>query len=370
MKVILNSGKFLLAAVLALSACSSLPRPDKLQKPAYLDAIVSHNETLGEYYELVPAFKVILPATAPRRLSYLESQVAEFSRMKLFKYSGYGADQAVATNDAKAMAEELARSGRTTKVLPETLTISAKYVSGKKPRITIKAAPAILDEDGALHFSLTEYSDKEALKQPGDPARGSFLPGESAAETPDPKTPSKEASAIRSYLQKRYGKSFKVKRSATVVSKDGKPVAGVDVELTFFPESARIVFDGTVKNMSGSPLWATYYLPQLTYHKGRDWFTFTSKRFGDSMSEKDRKQYHLRPGAEKGFQFTTDPELKVLVYDSVQKRIAPKNAFSSKEADDLLKLEIIEKYMNKSSDVLLEIFPERVICADCGVKLY
>jgi len=354
-------------AVLALSACSSLPRPDKLSKPAYLDAIVYHNETLGEYYELVPSFKIVLPRTAPERLAYLESQVAEFNRMKLMKYSGYGADQTVLTNDVKAMEAELARNGRTTKVVPEQLTISAKYVSGKTPKVTIKATPDILDENGGLHFSLTDYSDKEILKKlealpPVKPAPG--------PEASGPKTPIREADAIRSYLQKRFGKIFKVKRSATVVGGNGKPVAGVDVELTFFPESARIVFDGTVRNLSGSSIWATYYLPQLTYHKGRDWFTFTAKQFGEGMTEKDRKQYFIQPGAEKSFQFTTDRELQVLVYDAVQNRIASKNAFSSKEEDDLLKLEIIEKYMNKSPAVLLEIFPERVICADCGVKLY
>ena len=356
---------------LALAACSSLPRPEKVAKPVYLNATVGDNETLGEYYEIIPSFKIVLPKTDPERLSYLESQVAGFNRMKLLKYSGYGADQTIPTNDAKAVEEDIAKYGRTIKVIPESLTISAKYTNDKTPRITVTASPDILDENGRLHFSLTDYTDKEAMKRLGgiSPKKKILAENGDGAEA-GPKTPSRETAEIRAFLTKKYGKTVKVKRGATIVSAAGKPLAGIDVELTFFPESARIVFNGTVHNLGSSSIWATYYLPHLTYHKGRDWYTFTSKQFSDSLSGEDLKRYYISPGEDKDFQFTTDPELKVLVYDAALKRIEPKNAFSSKEADDLLKLEMIEKYLNKSPDVLLEVFPDKTICADCGVKLY
>lgn len=358
-----NRAFIFLPAALLFAACSSLPRAEKIQKPPWLSVEVDHQETLGEFLVITPSFKILLPDTSEERRAYLESQVADLDRTKLYKYNSYGADKTIVTNDAKTVAGELARYGRTSKVAPAALTISAKYISGKKPRIVLTASPNILDEDGTLHFSLDEQT------APGGPkAAPKARPAEAAQASP--KTPKEKAAAIRAYLLSKYGKTAKLKRSAAITSAAGQPLAAVEAELTFFLENARMTVNGTIKNLGEQKIWATYYLPQLTYRKGRDWFTFTSRQFTDSLKGAELKSYLISSGAEKKFQFTTDPELQVLVYDAVQKKIAARNAFPSKEEDDLLKLEILEKYLADSPDVRFEVFPNKLICADCGVKLY
>ncbi|MCX5791287.1 MAG: hypothetical protein NTY45_03575 [Elusimicrobia bacterium] len=357
-----NRYHLFLPAALLLTACSSLPRAEKIQKPPWLAVDVDHHETLGEFLVLTPSFKILLPETSEERRAYLEAQVADLDRTKLYKYNSYGADRTIVTNDAKSVAEELARYGKTAKVVPAALTISAKYFSGKKPRIVLTASPNILDEDGTLHFSLDEQT------APGGPKAAPRTPA--APAEPVPVTAKEKAAAIRAYLLGKYGKTARLKRSATVTSAAGKPLALVEAELTFFLETARMTINGSVKNLGGQKMWATFYLPQLTYHKGRDWFTFTSRQFTDSLKGEELKPYLISSGSEKKFQFTTDPELQVLVYDAALNRIAAHNAFASKDDDDLLKLEILEKYLADSPDVRFEVFPNKLICADCGVRLY
>ncbi|HNW44035.1 MAG TPA: hypothetical protein PKI19_05985 [Elusimicrobiales bacterium] len=354
----------LLPAALLLAACGSLPRAEKIQVPPYLSVRIDHQETLGEYLVITPSFKVLVPDTSRERVAYLETQVAEFDNMKLFKGTRFGADRTLPTNDKKAVAEDLAKYGKTTKVVPAALTISAKFISGKVPRIVVTATPNILDSSGALHFSLEEQLAPGGAKsvQARNPA--------DAAPAPETLPPGKKAASIKAYLLQKYGKTFQLKRSGTVLSAAGKPVAGIEVELTFYLENARISFNGIVKNLSKQKLWATSYFPQLTYHKGRDWFTFTSRQFAESLKGREMQSYLIAGGTEKKFQFTTDAELQVLVYDAAQNKIAARNAFSSKDEDDLLKFEILEKYLSGSPDVPLEVFPNRIICADCGVKLY
>ena len=359
----MNRTCLFLPAALLLAACSALPRAEKIQKPSYLSVDVDHHETLGEFLVITPSFKILLPETAEERRAYLEAQVADLDRTKLYKYDSYGADRTIVTNDAKSVAGELARYGKTTKVVPETLTISAKFISGKKARIVVTASPNILDEDGTLHFSLDEQT------APGGP-KAAPKPKAAPAEEAGPATVKERSAAIRAYLLKKYGKTAKLKRSGTVTNTAGKPLASVDAELTFFLETGRMTVNGTIKNLGQQKMWATYYLPQLTYRKGRDWFTFTSRQFTDALKGEELKHYLISSGSEKKFQFTTDPELQVLVYDAAINKIAAHNAFPSKEEDDLLKLEILEKYLADSPDVRFEVFPNKLICADCGVKLY
>lgn len=362
---------FFLPAALCLAACSSLPLAEKIQRPSYLSVNIDSHETLGEFLVVTPSFKIVLPETTRERTTYLETRVAEFDRMKLFKGSRFGADRTVRTNDLRAVNEQLAREGRAVKITPETLTISAKLISGKIPRVVLTATPNILDEDGTLHFSLDEKVAPGGLKNTAESAAKAQAArdAEAAAEAAA-LPPGKKAASIRAYLQGKYGKTVMRKKSGTVPGAGGKPAVAVETELTFFLETARVTFNGTVRNLGQQKIWATYFLPQLTYRKGRDWFTFTARQFAESVKGGDKNLYLLAPGAEKKFQFTTDPELQVLVYDAAQRKIEPRNAFSSKDEDDLLKFEIIEKYLADSADVRLEVFPDRLICADCGVRLY
>ena len=146
-------------------------------------------------------------------------------------------------------------------------------------------------------------------------------------------------------------------------------LARVEVELTFYPESGRISFNGLVKNTGKRRLWAGTYLPQLTYRKGRDWFTFSAKQFTESLKGAEREAFDLNPGAEKKFQFATDAEVQALVYDAALNMVAPRPAFNSKDEDDLVKLEIFEKYLGGSPEARVEMFPDRRVCEGCGVQL-
>ncbi|OGS13600.1 MAG: hypothetical protein A2234_04660 [Elusimicrobia bacterium RIFOXYA2_FULL_58_8] len=363
-----NRVLILLPAALALTACAGIPRVEKIKTPPYLSIQVGHHDTLGEFLVITPSFNILLPETDREQLSYLETQVASFDRTRLYKDNSYGADRTIPTNDKKIVSENMTRYGRTTKVTPEALTISAKFIPGKNPRIVLTANPNILDGDGTLHFSLEEQAGPKALK---NTARIKLLPQESdAAAEPSVVPAIKKTASIRAYLQKKYGKTVKLKRGGAVVSASGKPMVVVEVELTLFLETARVTFNGTIKNLGREKIWATYYFPNLTYRKGRDWFTFTTRQFADSAKGRDMSAYYISTGTEKKFQFTTDPELQVLVYDSSLKKVAARNAFSSKEEDDLLKFEILEKYLADSPEVRLEVFPDKRICADCGVRLY
>lgn len=357
--------ELLLPAALAplLAACAALPRPEKISVPPYLIVRTEMHETLGEYLELTTAFKVELPDTDRERRAFVESQVAEFNRMRLYKDAHYGADLTLPMNDRKLLDAEAARDARVTKVVPETLTISAKYFGGKKPRVVVTAAPGILDSSGTLRFTLDIKELPGAKKKQAAPA-----PDETAAEGALP--PGKQAADLRAYLLKKYGKSPKSKKAAEVISAAGQPVALVEAELTFYPENGRITFNGRVKNTGKQRLWAGTYLPQLTYRKGRDWFTFSARQFTESLKGPERDAFELNPGAEKKFQYTTDAEVQALVYDSALNMVAPRAAFTSKDEDDLMKLEIFEKYLGGSPEARLEMFPDRRVCEGCGVQLH
>lgn len=358
----------LAAAVFLAAGCSTLPRPDKVQKPPYVTLTSDAEETMGEFFVLTPSFKVLLPDAEPQQQSYLETQVAEFSRVKLYKYGNYGAEMELASNDKKYFDEQMAQYGAVTRISPEKLTLSARYISGKKPRIEITAAPDILDAEGNLHFTLADYP-------PGSGAaakrRARLTKAAEGGQGPEASTAAgQKAAEIRSYLLRKYGQAPKLKRSGTVFNQKGQPIVTIETELTFFPENARITYNGTVKNLSAARIWASYYLPQLTYQKGKDWFTFSANRFGASLTGAELKSYQIGPGDSKKFQFSTDPELKLLSYDPATRMITERNAFSSREEDDLLKYEIIEKYLSGAEGVVLEVFPDKLVCTGCGVKLY
>lgn len=158
-----------------------------------------------------------------------------------------------------------------------------------------------------------------------------------------------------------HDKTTSVNKTATLYNSAGNPIARVKFKVTFLLETALVMFDGTVENLSRKPIWSTYYVPHLSYYEGKDWYMFTTK----PLSEDELPQYKISPGVAKEFHYVTESDISKVIYNSSDGQFGTINTYTTKE----FRTGIMKKYLAHNSSVVLEIFPDRRFCIDCGIKM-